>query len=352
MQIDNSTYFSKKITFLNVLLTFSMVVLHAKTPERWGLPLDMSNPFIYMVSLFTQNCVPMFFFISGLLFYRNCEFKGIERKLHSRIRSLFIPYILWNVLFVGIFFVLTHIPFIHDKMNMGDVLSTPTEIIYVILNARYTVLWFVKDLMIFCLLSAGIHIALHNKITAFIVLIFFIINALTGNYGYESIFMWLPMYFSGAIVGRFYARYDESVSIHSSIDGIMKNKIHRYCFVAMLIVVYCLLYFLSVTDTGYIFYYRLFSPVILWILTDFLLKRYLTQNFQVKSWMRYMFFIYCTHHFLLNILQKFIVLTYPPSPLVLNLTFVISPVIVIVILIQIAKFLSRYKFYAYLSGGR
>ena len=72
MEINRNSYFSKKITFLNVFLTFIIVVLHAKTPERWGLPLDMTFPFIYVVNVFTQIGVPMFFFISGLLFYKNC----------------------------------------------------------------------------------------------------------------------------------------------------------------------------------------------------------------------------------------------------------------------------------------
>lgn len=84
----------------------------------------------------------------------------------------------------------------------------------------------------------------------------------------------------------------------------------------------------------------------------FLLKGFITQRFQVRPWMKYMFFIYCTHQFVLNVLQKFVVMTCPPTPLTLNLTFILSPVVVIVLLICTAKMLSRYRFYSYLSGGR
>lgn len=349
MPVDYISYFSRKITFLNVLLTFAMVLLHAKTPERWGLPLDMSNPFIYMVNVFTQLGVPMFFFISGLLFYRNCNFKDIERKLHSRVHSLLIPYIIWNVLFVGIFFALTHISFIHDKMHIGNVLNDPMEIIYAIINARYTVLWFVKDLMIFCLLSAGVFLALKNKAMAYTVLILSILNAIVGDYGYENIFMWFPMYFSGAIVGRFYL--DRS-TVYGDSSDIIKNRLCRNVFFIILIVIFLFLYIVSIKNSGYLFFYRLLSPIILWILTDFLFRGFIMKRFRVKPWMSYMFFIFCTHQFMLNVLQKLVVLSFPPIPLVLNITFIISPVIVILFLIGLAKFLSRYKFYQYLSGGR
>lgn len=349
MSNKDSSYFSKKVTFLNVFLTFVIVVLHAKTPERWGIPLDMNNPFIYMVHIFTQIGVPMFFFISGLLFYRNCRFDDIERKLKSRVHSLLVPYILWNTLFVGVFFILTHIPFIHNKMNMGDVLNEPLEIIHAILNARYTVLWFVKDLMIFCCLSAGIYLALKNKIIAFSVLILLVINTLFGNYGYENIFTWFPMYFSGAIIGKFYLGLS---GINEGISGIMKNRFHKISVSLLLIIIFVFLYILSVKNEDFLFYYRLFSPIILWFVTDLMLMDFLKQRFHVKRWMSYMFFIFCTHQFLLNVLQKIVVLNFLPTPLVLNVTFIITPVIVVLILIQVAKILSRYKFYIYLSGGR
>lgn len=353
MAIDRSSYFSKKITFLNVFLTFTIVLLHAKTPERWGLPLDMSNSFIYMISVLAQLGVPMFFFISGLLFYRNCCFKEIERKLSSRVHSLLIPYIIWNILFVGIFFVLTHIPFIHEKMHMGNVLNDPIEIIYAIINAKYTVLWFVKDLIIFCALSAVIFLALRKKAVAYIVLILSVFNALMGNavgsYGYENIFMWFPMYFSGAIIGRFYL--DKSM-IYGDLSSILKKKMHGKILILILISVFMFLYAISVNNSDNLFYYRLFTPIILWILTDLLLKDFLMKKFQVKPWMSYMFFIFCTHQFILNVLQKLIVLFFPPTPLVLNITFILSPIIVILLLIGFAKFLSKYKFYYYLSGGR
>lgn len=342
MSIDNLSYFSKKITFLNVFLTFTIVVLHAKTPERWGLPLDMNFPFIYMMNIFTQIGVPMFFFISGLLFYRNCNFKDLERKLYSRIHSLFVPYILWNVFFVGIFWCLTHIPFIHDKMNMGNVLNNPTEVLYAILNARYTVLWFVKDLMIFCLFSAGFLLVLKKKYIAYLVLLFSFLNAYYNEYGYENVFYWLPMYFMGAVYGKFY----------SFVVLEPKSKGHTYVLTAFLLIAFLFLYYISLVNLNNLFLYRFFSPIIIWFLVDLLLKKIIENKFVKRKWMRHMFFIFCTHQFLLNVLQKIVVLQFPATSLILNLTFIISPIIVVLLLLYLANLLSKYKFYSYFSGGR
>lgn len=68
--------------------------------------------------------------------------------------------------------------------------------------------------------------------------------------------------------------------------------------------------------------------------------------------MHYTFFIYCTHFFILNILQKLIFIYIPISSVFINLVFITSPIITIYLLIQIAKWLSNYSLYKYFTGGR
>lgn len=347
---ERDTYFSKKITFLNVLLTFTIVLLHAKTPERWGLPLDMAHPFIYWMTALTQVGVPTFFFISGLLFYRQCRFADIERKLLSRGRSLVAPYLVWNVFFVGIFFVMLRMPVIHEKMRMGEALLSFDEVLYAILNARYTVLWFVKDLIIFCTLSALVFLLLKNKKIAFATLAFSTVMVITGDYGYEHPFTWFPVYFMGCIKGRFYTFTTDGT--YCSITVFLKDKAKRYCFVVVVVAVFSVLYLSSVYNERVLFLFRLCSPIILWWLTDLLLNDFISRRFKVRRWMNYMFFIFCTHQFILNVLQKFVVLIFPPTDTVLNVTYLITPVLTVLIAIESARFFSRYKFYALLSGGR
>lgn len=346
-----STYFSKKVTFLNVFLTFFIVVLHAKTPERWGLELNSDYFFIFWMTAFNQLCVPSFFFISGLLFYNKCKFGDIERKLKSRVKSLVVPYVLWNTFFVGVYFVLSHVPFLSNRMNQRVVLNSFTEVIYAIIHSNYTDLWFVKNLILYSAFSCVIYLLLNSMKVALGVLAVSVILNVVIDFEYESIYTWFPMYFAGAIYSRFLLR-DANGAYNDFCNSLMPPR-RRILTLFLMICFVVLLWGVGQSNAEkYLFWYRFFSPVILWLLTDLFLRDYLVNKYTVKPWMKYMFFIYCTHHFVLNVVQKFVVMTYPPTPLVLNLTFVLSSFLVFVVLIMIARFLSRYNFYSYLSGGR
>lgn len=347
---ERADYFSKKVTLLNVFLTFMIVLLHAKTPERWGLELTLSYGFIYWTHEMTQIGVPTFFFLSGLLFYRKCVFADIERKLKSRVHSLLIPYLIWNTIFVGIFFLLVHIPATHNLMNMGDVLNSPSEVIYAIVHSRYTVLWFVKDLMIFCAFSAILYLCIEHLWASLGVLCLSIVLAHGNGIGYEHPLLWLPIYLSGAIVGRHFSYGTDGIYRIIMKDAHLKKRIILLGFLLLALVLLCL--FSGLYGNGYTFIYRLFAPMLIWIVVDLILSDYLQHRFVRKRWMSCMFFVFCTHHFVLNILQKFVVLSFPPTHVVLNLTFVLSAVFVFVLMVLLASLLSHFTFYRYLSGGR
>lgn len=57
---------------------------------------------VYFSGILTAVCVPFFFWISGLLFFYKTDFSLpiYFKKLRRRFRSLFIPYILWNIIAV------------------------------------------------------------------------------------------------------------------------------------------------------------------------------------------------------------------------------------------------------------
>ena len=347
--MDNS-YFRNKITFLNAFATILIVILHAKTPERYGQELNINTyPFIYCVWLFTSIGVPTFFFISALLFYRSCKLRDIPTKLKSRIKTLVIPYLIWNTLFVLIFYALYHCSFFHDRMNTNEGLNSWKEIFHSIIHARYTVLWFVKDLIIFNILSPVIFFIIKNlKLSIVCILISFIIS-IQGKYGgYEHILTWLPIYLSGAVMGYHFSGEKQNGTYFN-----WKEKIrHRTSTKILLLSIFLVSYFAVIINEQNITYYRFVSPIILWILIDLCFEDYLNFKFKKKKWMSYAFFIYCTHHFILNVLQKLIVLTCPHNQFVINFTFITTPIITIAIIILIADKISDTRIYSIMCGGR
>ena len=109
---------SEIIHYLRFPLASLVVMLHSEpiiegwdishmSMADWGA--NVAGIFMYGLShIFTHIAVPLFFMISGFLF-----FKGLERwdtslwkrKLKSRAHSLIIPYLIWVVIFAIIHFV-------------------------------------------------------------------------------------------------------------------------------------------------------------------------------------------------------------------------------------------------------
>ncbi len=102
---------SKAIEWLRFPLACLIVLLHAQVLEPEYRPMVASSGFAYALRILLSEgvcriAVPAFFLISGYLFFINLEKwdKSIWiGKMKRRFHTLFIPYILWNL--VGIAYV-------------------------------------------------------------------------------------------------------------------------------------------------------------------------------------------------------------------------------------------------------
>ena len=102
---------SQTITTIRFPMMVCVVLLHTFIIDRpIGGEILVPNGKYLIFDIFQQLyqnelanvAVPMFFFISGYLFY--CGIKEFQlrifiEKLRRRVHSLFIPYILWNFYF-------------------------------------------------------------------------------------------------------------------------------------------------------------------------------------------------------------------------------------------------------------
>ena len=335
-----NVYFRNKITFLNVCLTMMIVILHAKSPERFGLRVEDFS-IIYGITMFCRMATPLFFFVSSLLFFKECSFDDLERKYRSRIKSLLVPYLLWNTIFVTIFWVMSHVPLISMRMNVGNILNSPKDIIVAIINSYHTDLWFVKNLMCYTLLAPVILLCFSNKRLSVVLLFTLITSVLYIEPGYKDLLRWLPIYLMGAMCGYYW---------NDKTLGNFIRKKHSLFFTisAIVLLIICYAYSIFIQSDKYLIY---LSPLLIWFIVDGLFYRFI-RNFKTKEWMGCMFFIFCTHHFLLNVMQKVVVLICEPTKWVIYLTYLLTPIISIVLLIKIAGWLKRFSIYTVLSGGR
>ena len=88
---------SNTIAWLRFPLIFLIIMLHCYSVQRMEGEHELYFKAVYPFALWLgETGVPGFFFISGFLFFLSK--KSYTEKLRSRFHTLFIPYILWNLL--------------------------------------------------------------------------------------------------------------------------------------------------------------------------------------------------------------------------------------------------------------
>lgn len=88
---------STTISWMRFPLIFLIIMLHCYSVQQLEGEHELYFKVVYPFALWLgETGVPGFFFISGFLFFLSK--KCYTRKLHSRFQTLFIPYILWNLL--------------------------------------------------------------------------------------------------------------------------------------------------------------------------------------------------------------------------------------------------------------
>lgn len=94
---------SRVISFLRFPLIVAVIFIHCnlmvKNPELETMPIF--NFLAYITMKLVCIAVPVFFFISGLLFFKDSSFNFAlyQKKLRSRVYTILIPYILWNIIY-------------------------------------------------------------------------------------------------------------------------------------------------------------------------------------------------------------------------------------------------------------
>lgn len=123
-------------------------------------PLNNCKSGVYEIVkiLFSQGicrvAVPLFYLISGYLFYiglRDWNYGQYAKKLKKRIFSLLIPYLLWNIIACAIYIFSRCI--LRNEFTLCDI--NIFEILWADSSGwpKDVPMWFVRDLMVVCILS-------------------------------------------------------------------------------------------------------------------------------------------------------------------------------------------------------
>lgn len=153
---------SRAINWLRFPLIFLIILLHCYSVVRLEGSHDIYFKVVYPFSLWLgETGVPVFFFISGFLFFLSK--KSYSQKVKTRLNTLVIPYILWNGLLLALYLAAFAIGNPQD-INGKD-LADFNYIDYIRLfwdrgsydNGNFVPLlcplWYIRNLFIICLFS-------------------------------------------------------------------------------------------------------------------------------------------------------------------------------------------------------
>lgn len=241
-------YLSKKIKIISLFSIFCVIMIHSYNfTDSFLLPstvISEKTNCAAMFEYFISNCVarfavPLFFMMSGYLFFRNYEqtVRGYFTKLKKRVKNLLVPYLLWTAISVAIIvfasLVLKADGLATVKDNMAKIVSKDPMLL---LSPPAFQLWYMLELMLFTVISPVIYF-LVKKTKLFIIIIAAVLWLFDINfsvvYNCEAVLFYLTgAYF--AIFSREDIVLKETKSLKLLISGLIfvLMCIARTCYAA------------------------------------------------------------------------------------------------------------------------
>lgn len=353
--MTNDELLSKTINYMRFPLMVGVVFIHNKMGEidiqgskvsydAWPW---LSFIMDFFSSVLPAISVPLFFFISGFLFFYCVDFNKdvYKRKIKSRCKTLLIPYLIWNFIAFLVLLIQMHprflslFPLLKDyRIDITEFLSyfwmkklpmdPPGDYIFP-LNFPF---WFIRDLMILVVLTPIIYWLIKKLKFIFVIIItavwFFHLGQYVGFPGlcHQSIcFFPLGAYFS---INR--------------INFVALANKAKWCPYVYLV--------FAIADTV-----TLGEPYNFWfhglgIMTGLVSVTYIVSVLLYNRKVRInqflsnaSFFVFAAHGLLISKFMKAIVmLVHPQSPYLVLFIYFFVPITTILICLGLYKLLNRY----------
>lgn len=338
-----SKYNRDKITFLSTVVILMVCYLHSYYPEAIKLPIAGSIQDI--VTGMFQLANPFFFTLSGFLFFNQVkDLKDCYRKIRKRIRTLVIPYLLWNVIFTLFFVALYFVSPIDINTDIVPTIINGTIVdilLRIFVEPAGFQFWFLRDLICYVLISPILFIGM--KFLSYLLPLLLLLLDYFLNQG-----------------NLFFFVLGGCIAINSSLeelDSYLCNK-NIKVFIVMLFLIYCVLSALVKVENLWFPYawllLSLVGVVTVWAMFNYVINSHVLNGCFMTHVCGYSFFIYCFHMPTLNIFKKIGIMFMGTSDISYTICFLVNPILIVFFSIVIAKLLEKYLPFPYkiLTGGR
>lgn len=123
-----SDYFSRKVTIVSFVMAVFVIYIHADNLKYYGITANDHTVANIIVNLFGEViggiAVPFFFMISGYWLFRfdvtdSSAVLVLFKKIKKKVKTLVVPYLLWNTFGMLFYMVITRMPLALSMMNNG-----------------------------------------------------------------------------------------------------------------------------------------------------------------------------------------------------------------------------------------
>ena len=317
------------------MLTVLIVILHANMVQLCIGPVRFYQQM--MTAEVTRIAVPLFFMISGFLFFINYRgsVSDYKRKLLSRTRSLLIPYFSFLLLGSIIVFLKEGSHSFGKLLEIikGGIIGSP-PIFYP--------LWFLRDLYVMALLSPLVYWIVKKIPVSLVVLI--VIWALGKN----------PFIFPMTEAMLFFS-LGCFLTTQTKILEPVNHKYTWWYFFLWLLLCFLNTYGKNVLPLPYVTHcvVLLFGIYSVWILYDRLYPHF-NEKIKNADIYKYSFFIYLIHEPILTILKKIGLYLLGQSSWSIGVIYILAPILTIFIAYAIGRGMNKYipKIFSLITGGR
>lgn len=343
-------YFRNKITATNFILAILVMFLHSQNVEQYETVEQTFVPgFEYFVSRTLGNlAVPCFFLISAYLFFRNYRRDKIVEKYKSRIRSVLIPYLLWNFLYYVAFLVLVTFPVSRYFMDTQQVEFSVQELLQAVFHYKYNgVYWFMQQLIWFVVLSPVVWILMRKKAGLILPALCMVLHC-SGIY--------LPFYGLGIrfdmlvywCLGCYFALHEADAFENRG------SRAKIYVSGAIALILLGIRFWLEFVDVGNGYNNYLLSVLLLGNVLAFWFALDIFRYEKTYWWMEITFFIYSAHPMLVDAVKKGMAKLLPDAPVLCMVNYFAAVGVSLGLIIFIAGILMKYapRVWGVLNGGR
>jgi hypothetical protein len=361
--------FRNKVCFAAFFFSLMVVMIHSYNADMF-LALPASSPGGRAVWAFEHiladvlgpMAVPGFFMISAYQFYRNCSFWDVVPKMERRIRTVLIPYLLWNFFYYAGYALAGKIPFLAGLSDKTAVEFSIPVMVEAVLHFTYNpVFWYMYQLIFLIALSPVLYPLLKNRVAGLAALLLEL-YCIKNLVNLPVINMDALFYYSAAAYGALHGSWLVEEGWKKERTDRKKTETERTERIRRLEPWLRLLTVAAGIGLAVYFYqgitvrhsvletvlYRFTVPVTIWAAVSG------TRLPEAGEWMKYGFFLYTIHFILARGMNKAAAMLLPHTAASALLVYLVIPAVCVITAWKLGDFLKKHTgpFWRLINGGR